>query len=36
VAPTCAVCPAAETVCSGVTRNASQMAPAVTMRKVSA
>ena len=35
VAPTCAVCPAAETVCNGVTRNASQMAPTVTTRKAS-
>ncbi len=33
VAPTCALCPAAETVCSGVTRSASQIAPAVTMTK---
>ena len=34
VAPTWAVCPAAETVCSGVMRSASQMAPAVMMRNV--
>ncbi len=31
--PTCATCPAADTVCMGVTRSASQIAPAVTTRK---
>ena len=34
VAPTCAVCPAADTVCSGATRSASQIDPAVTTAKV--
>jgi hypothetical protein len=34
-APTCAVCPAADTVCSGATRRASHIAPAVTSVKVS-
>ena len=33
-APTWAVWPAAETVCKGVTCNASQIEPAVTIRKV--
>ena len=33
-APTWAVWPAADTVCSGATCNASQIEPAVTMRKV--
>ncbi len=34
VAPTWAVCPAADTVCSGLTRSASQIAPAATTAKV--
>ena len=34
VAPTWAVCPAAETVCKGVTCSASQIEPAVMIRKV--
>jgi hypothetical protein len=34
VAPTWAVCPAADTVCSGATCSASQIEPAETMRKV--
>jgi hypothetical protein len=34
VAPTWAICPAAETVCSGVIFSASQMLAAVMTRKV--
>ncbi len=33
-APTCAVWPAADTVCSGATCSASQIEPAVTIMKV--